>query len=100
VLSTGFAGKHWPETELNAALNMETSSGQVKVLPVLCGSEAERSRILERYPFVAPKLYAVYDEGLDKIVAAIRAWLDRESHHGRSSLPHALVRAIEMTAER
>jgi hypothetical protein len=37
VLSESFLGKHWPERELYAALNIEASTGKVKVLPLLVG---------------------------------------------------------------
>ena len=47
VLSSNFILKPWPEKEFNAALNMEISSGEVKVLPLLVGSEKEKKEILE-----------------------------------------------------
>ena len=75
VLSKHSAGKPWPEAELNAALGIETSSGKVKVLPVLCGSDAERAEILGRYPLVASKLHIAFDDGVERVVGAIRARL-------------------------
>jgi hypothetical protein len=44
VLSAVFVHKPWPERELYAALNMEATSGKVKVLPLLVGSNVERSQ--------------------------------------------------------
>ena len=35
VLSIEFLDKNWPQRELNAVLNIEASSGEVKVLPLL-----------------------------------------------------------------
>jgi hypothetical protein len=34
VFSPAFVRKNWPQRELNAVLNQETSSGEVKVLPL------------------------------------------------------------------
>src|SRR5262245_27902206 len=45
VLSTSFLGKKWPQRELYAALNIEASSGEVKALPLLVGSDAEKEAI-------------------------------------------------------
>lgn len=61
VLSPAFVGKNWPERELNAALNIETSTGQVKVLPMLIGTASERATILGRYPLLNDKAYLVWD---------------------------------------
>ena len=35
VLSKAFLSKHWPQRELNAILNLEASTGQIKVLPIV-----------------------------------------------------------------
>jgi WD40 repeat protein len=61
VLSPAFIGKNWPERELNSALNIEASTGQVKVLPILVGTVAERAAALERYPLLNDKAYIVWD---------------------------------------
>ncbi|MBI4633488.1 MAG: toll/interleukin-1 receptor domain-containing protein [Deltaproteobacteria bacterium] len=39
VLSPTFLAKNWPQRELNSALNLESTSGEVKVLPLLVGTE-------------------------------------------------------------
>lgn len=61
VLSPAFVGRHWPERELNAALNIEGSTGEVKMLPLLVGTPAQRKKILEEYPLLNDKTYIVWD---------------------------------------
>jgi TIR domain-containing protein len=75
VLSPAFIGKDWPERELNAALNIETSTGQVKVLPMLVGTASERATILGRYPLLNDKAYLVWDGTGASALDAIRGRL-------------------------
>lgn len=77
VLSPSFAKKNWPQRELNAALNIEASTGEVKVLPLLVGSEEEKKEILERYPLLNDKKYLPWDGDLRKIVEALIARLSK-----------------------
>jgi hypothetical protein len=72
VLSRGFLGRPWPEHELSAALNAEASSGVVKVLPLLCGSQAERDQIIEHYPLLGGKRYEVFDEDPSALIHALK----------------------------
>jgi hypothetical protein len=71
VLSASFVKKNWPQRELNAALNIEASTGEVKVLPLLVGSEEEKKEILERYPLLNDKKYLPWNGDLQKIVEAL-----------------------------
>lgn len=68
VLSTSFVKKNWPQRELNAALNIEVSTGEVKVLPLLVGSEMEKREILDRYPLLNDKKYLAWTGNPHEIV--------------------------------
>jgi len=64
VFSSSFIEKNWPHKELNAALNLEASSGEVKVLPLIVGSEQEQMQILAKYPLLNDKRYLPWDGDL------------------------------------
>jgi hypothetical protein len=68
ILSANFLLKNWPQTEFGAALNVEISSGEIKVLPLLVGSEEEKKEILERYPIINSKKYLTWGSSIDNIV--------------------------------
>lgn len=61
VLSAAFVGKNWPKRELHAALSDEASSGELKVLPLLCGSPAARDELMAEFPLLRDKLHVVWD---------------------------------------
>lgn len=82
VLSEAFIGKNWPERELNAVLNMEASAGDVKVLPLLVGTQKTQTKILATYSLLHDKMYLPWDGDLRKIVAAL---LSRLRKGGRST---------------
>ena len=79
VLSPNFISKTWPEREFNAALNMELSSGEVKVLPLLVGSEKEKKEILNRYPLINDKKYLPWDSSIDNILKEMLFRLGKRS---------------------
>jgi hypothetical protein len=60
ILSQSFLGKNWPERELNAVLNMEASSGEVRVLPLLVGAKSAIEAIMKRYPLLNDKKYLTW----------------------------------------
>lgn len=64
VLSEAFLNKNWPKRELNAMLNIEASSGEVKLLPLLVGA----TDILNRLPLLNDKLYLNWQGNPDSIV--------------------------------
>lgn len=72
ALSRNSIRKHWPNNELEASLNQEFSSGKIKVLPLLIGSEMERKEIMKSYPILGAKLYLIYSLGLNEIVSALQ----------------------------
>lgn len=68
VLSNNFMKKNWPKKELEAALNLEFSTGITKVLPLIVGSKEERDSIILEYPILNNKLYLTWDIGLEAII--------------------------------
>lgn len=71
ILSEAFLSKPWPEKELNAALNIEASSGVVKVLPLLIGNKETREKIFNRYPLLNDKLYVEWQGSPEPIIQAL-----------------------------
>lgn len=96
VLSDAFMSKNWPQRELNSALNIEASSGEVRVLPLLAGSEEIKNRILSKYPILNDKFYLSWDHGTDAIINALKAHLVKAevSSRGRKPTPNDI--AIEI----
>ncbi len=79
VLSPNSISKPWPEKEFNAALNMEISSGEVKVLPLLVGSEEEKKEILEKYPLINDKKYLSWGSSINNIISELLIRLGKRS---------------------
>ncbi len=82
VLSATFVQKPWPQKELNAALNQEASTGEVRVLPLLVGTKQEQERILSKFPLLRDKLYLSWSSGVGSIVKAMRDRLGRAGRAG------------------
>lgn len=78
VFSPAFVQKNWPQRELNAVLNQEASTGEVKVLPLLVGSEEEKRQILSQFPLLNDKRYLPWDGDLRNIVNALLSRLRPE----------------------
>jgi len=78
VFSPAFVQKNWPQRELNAVLNQEASTGEVKVLPLLVGSEEEKRQILSQFPLLNDKRYLPWDGDLRNIVNALLSRLGPE----------------------
>jgi hypothetical protein len=79
ILSANFLLKNWPQTEFEAALNIEISSGEIKVLPLIVGSEEERKEILERYPIINSKKYLTWGSNIDNIVNELLLRLEKRN---------------------
>ncbi|MFW6027154.1 MAG: TIR domain-containing protein [Candidatus Woesearchaeota archaeon] len=78
VLSKHFINKNWPNRELNAVLNMEASSGEVRILPLVVGDKNEREDILIEFPLLNDKLYLTWDiNRIDKIINALKKRLNK-----------------------
>jgi TIR domain len=71
ILSESFISKPWPERELNSVLNIEASTGEVRVLPLLVGSAETRKTLLARYPLLNDKLFVSWDSNIEDIVKAL-----------------------------
>lgn len=71
VFSPAFVGKNWPVRELNAVLNQEATTGEVKVLPLLVGTEQEKRQVLGQFPLLNDKRYLPWDGDLRAIVSAM-----------------------------
>jgi len=82
VFSPNFVQKNWPQRELNAVLNQEASTGEVKVLPLLVGSEEEKRQILKQFPLLNDKRYLPWDGDLRNIVNALLSRLRPEDTSG------------------
>lgn len=89
VFSPAFVQKNWPQRELNAALNQEASTGEVKVLPLLVGFEEEKRKILKQFPLLNDKRYLPWDGDLRNIVNALLSRLRPEGSSG-SGQPKAV----------
>lgn len=72
VLTKEFINKRWPRRELDSALNIEANSGAVKILPLLCGTTAERQEIINELPLLNDKYYVVWDRSPDNIIKELR----------------------------
>jgi hypothetical protein len=74
VLSQAFISKNWPQRELNSVLNTEASSGEVKVLPLICG---DSMAILQKIPLISDKLYLTWNGDPSIIANALLTRLNR-----------------------
>lgn len=77
VLSKSFMGKNWPKRELFAALNLEASSGETKILPLLVGDKGIRDSIVNEFPLLNDKRYLTWEGQPEPIVEAVLARLSR-----------------------
>jgi hypothetical protein len=76
VLSGTFLAKPWPRRELASALSLESSSGVVRVLPLLVGGEQERQSALAELPLLSDKLYFCWEGDPRQVVEAMRRRLE------------------------
>jgi len=72
VLSKHSVTKPWPRRELNAALNREATSGEIKVLPLIVGSADERTLILLECALQNDKLYEIWEGSPEPIVERLK----------------------------
>ncbi len=68
-LSETFLKRRWPQTELGSALNLEASTGQVLVLPLLL---ARDTVVFEQYPLLRNKHFQRWESGIPVLVAALQ----------------------------
>lgn len=68
VLSESFLEKRWPNREFNSVVNTESSSGIVKVLPLVVGDDLIEKKIIEAYPLINDKRYLKWSGNQSEIV--------------------------------
>ncbi len=66
ILSKNFIKKRWPQKEMKSAFNIEIEKNEVKVLPVIFGSNADKKIILEKFPLLIDKSYIHQQSPLSK----------------------------------
>jgi RNA-directed DNA polymerase len=70
VLSSRSIQKHWPKSEMNAALAHEVASGETKVLPLLVGkTEEERAQVWKSLGLGADKKFLIWTTAADVVTA-------------------------------
>ncbi len=82
LLSEAFLSKNWPQRELNSALNVEATAGDVRVLPLLLGPERVKNLIIKKYPILSDKAYIVWSDDVDEVIQALK----RRLSPGKSSV--------------
>jgi hypothetical protein len=97
VLSPAFKKKKWPHRELNAILNIEATSGDVKVLPLLVGTEKEKAELLQELPLLNDKCYLTWSVNVRDVVSAFLIRLGREDN---LSCPIALDVSLSGSTEK
>lgn len=77
VLSPVSARKNWPQAEMHALLNKEASSGEIRILPLLVGTDQDVAKILRLFPLLSDKFYLRWDDDVNEVVNAMLTRLDR-----------------------
>ena len=76
VLSSDFLNKKWAQRELNAILNIQASSGEVKILLLIVGNDSrERESILSQFPLLNDLLYLTWNGSTQEIIEALQSRL-------------------------
>ena len=77
ILSNFFLSKNWPQRELNSALNTESSTGEVTVLPLIVGENEVKRQIFQKYPIINDKRYLLWNNNASEIVEELKKSLRR-----------------------
>jgi len=75
VISKSFLSKNWPKRELNSVLNVEASTGKVRVLPLILGTDEVKKDIFKKYPLLNDKAYLTWENDAQKIIDALKVRL-------------------------
>lgn len=78
VLSISFLNKSWARKELASSLSIESSTGVVRVLPLLVGAPDERQTVIRQLPLLADKFHLTWEGDPIPIVEAARLRLDSQ----------------------
>jgi hypothetical protein len=90
VLSDAFLAKPWPRRELASALSVESSSGIVRVLPLLVGGNPKTQAVLAELPLLSDKLHLCWEGDPRPVLEAMRRKLqsgEPASRRGVSDAP-------------
>ena len=68
VLSENFLSKRWPQKELSAVLNIEASTGEIKVLPLVVGDSID---LQKTFTLMNDKLYLNWNGDPSEVVTAL-----------------------------
>lgn len=79
IFSNNFLSKNWPQRELNSALNIESSTGEVKILPIIVGNDEVKAKILHQYPILNDKRYIIWKDDVNDVVEELKRCLQRSS---------------------
>ena len=74
-LTDNFLNRNWPQTELANSLNLEASTGDVVVLPILVASP---DTVFAKYALLRDKLYVQWELGPQNIVGHLSGLLNKE----------------------
>ena len=77
ILSNNFLSKNWPQRELNSALNIESTTGEVKILPIIVGNDEVKEKILHQYPILNDKRYIIWKDDVNGVVEELKRCLQR-----------------------
>lgn len=94
VLSESFLRKKWPQVELNSALTVETSTGNVRILPLIYGDE---NLIFSRLPLLSGKLFLNWGDGIDRIVEHLNTRLKTNFAGWQSNGPNKIIPSSTIT---
>lgn len=67
ILTKSFIEKKWVFRELNSSLNIEASTGKIKVLPLIAGNDEVKNKILEELPILNDKVFLEWNQGADEV---------------------------------
>ncbi len=76
VLSDKFLAKRWPQRELNAVLNIEASTGEVRVLPLIVG---DANSIITSYTLLNDKNYIQWNGDPSIVTKALQSRINSSS---------------------
>lgn len=71
VLSPTFIKKSFAQAELMSALYDQLSGEEVRVLPILAGSDEQRKQILDKFPLLRNRSYIAWENNPDAVVNAL-----------------------------
>jgi hypothetical protein len=100
VLSKSFISKNWPQREMNSALNIEATSGEVRVLPLLAGTQKVREEIIECYPILNDKKYLIWENGINLIISALKDRLGASGFISQENIPSTENKPYEIPLPR